>query len=150
LAIQVDGDGQHDPKYLNKLIYPILKGESNMVIGSRYLEKEGFKSSISRRVGIRFFCILYHFLTGGRVTDPTSGFRAIDKGVIDFFSEEYPSDYPEAESLILFNRRGFILKEIPVVMKERQGGVSSIDFLRSIYYMIKVTLAIVIGTLKKI
>jgi glycosyltransferase involved in cell wall biosynthesis len=150
IAVQVDGDGQHDPKYLNDLIYPILKGESNMVIGSRYLEEKGFKSTISRRTGIRFFCILYHFLTGGRVTDPTSGFRALNKKVIDFFSEEYPADYPEAESLILFHRRGFILKEIPVVMKERQGGVSSIDFLRSIYYMIKVTLAIVIGTLKKI
>jgi hypothetical protein len=146
----VDGDGQHDPKYLKELIVSILKGEANMIIGSRYLGEKGFQSSIARRIGIRFFRMLYHLLTGGRITDPTSGFRAVDKKVIDFFSKEYPSDYPEAESLVLFRRKGFILKEIPIVMKERQGGVSSINSLRSVYYMIKVTLSMVIGALKKI
>jgi glycosyltransferase involved in cell wall biosynthesis len=150
LAIQMDGDGQHDPKYLEALISPILKGEAHLAIGSRYLEERGFKSSIPRRTGIRFFSILYYLLTGERVTDPTSGFRAFDKNTVDFFSKEYPSDYPEVESLILLHRKGFIFKEVPVIMRERQGGVSSIDLLKSIYYMIKVTLSMVIGILKRI
>lgn len=150
LAIQVDGDGQHDPAYLKELISPILDGEADVAIGSRYIEKEGFKSTVSRRVGIRFFCLLYYILSGEKVTDPTSGFRAINKKVIDFFSEAYPADYPEAESLVLLHKKGYLFKEIPVVMKERQGGISSINFLRSIYYMIKVTLSMMIGMLKRI
>jgi glycosyltransferase involved in cell wall biosynthesis len=150
LGIQVDGDGQHDPRYLKDLVSPILKGEADLVIGSRYLEEKGFKSSAPRRIGIRFFSILYYILTGMWVTDPTSGFRALDKKVVEFSSKEYPSDYPEAESLILFHKMGFVLKEIPVAMKERQGGTSSIHFLNSVYYMVKVTLSMVIGTLKRI
>lgn len=150
IAVQIDGDGQHDPNYLQALMSPLLKGEAQLVIGSRYLEGQGFKSSIPRRVGILFFSFLYYILTGEKVTDPTSGFRAFDKKAIDFFSKEYPSDYPEVESLILLHRKGFIFKEVPVVMKERQGGVSSINLLRSIYYMIKVTLSMVIGILKRI
>lgn len=150
IAVQIDGDGQHDPTYLEALISPLLKGEAHLVIGSRYLEGKGFKSSIPRRVGILFFSILYYILTGEKVSDPTSGFRAFDKKAIDFFSKEYPSDYPEVESLILLHRKGFIFKEVPVVMKERQGGISSINLLRSIYYMIKVTLSMVIGILKRI
>lgn len=150
LAIQVDGDGQHDPRYLKELVSPVLKGEADLVIGSRYLEEKGFKSSVSRRVGIRFFSFLYYILTAKRITDPTSGFRALSKRAIEFFSREYPSDYPEAESLIFLHKRGFILKEIPVAMKERQGGTSSINFLNSIYYMVKVTLSMVIGSLKEV
>jgi len=150
MAIQVDGDGQHDQKYLEALISPILKGEAHLVIGSRYLEEKGFQSSAARRVGIRFFSVLYYMLTGKKVTDPTSGFRAFHKEVIDFFSKEYPSDYPEVESLILLHKKGLYFKEIPVVMKERQGGVSSINFFKSIYYMIKVTLSMAVGTLKRL
>ena len=150
LAIQVDGDGQHDPTFLEELTSPVLKGEVNVVIGSRYLEEKGFKSSVSRRVGIRFFSILYYMLSGDRVTDPTSGFRAVDQKVLEFFSKEYPSDYPEVESLILLHKKGFTFKEIPVIMKERQGGVSSINLLKSIYYMVKVTLSMLIGRLKRI
>ncbi len=150
LGIQVDGDGQHDPTCLKELISPILKGQADLVIGSRYLGKNGFKSSALRRAGIRFFSFLYHILTGKKVTDPTSGFRALNKRVVEFVSREYPSDYPEAESLILFHKMGFVLKEIPVAMKERQGGASSINFLNSIYYMVKVTLSMVIGALKEV
>ena len=149
LAFQVDGDGQHDPKYLKELTSPILKGEVDMVVGSRYLEATGFKSSVFRRMGIRFFSILHYLLSGNRVTDPTSGFRALNKKVIDFFSEEYPSDYPEVESLLLLRKKKFTFKEIPVIMKERQQGVSSINFLKSIYYMVKVTLSMLIGRLKR-
>lgn len=150
LAIQVDGDGQHDPGYIKELISPILEGKVHLVIGSRYLEKKGFKSTFLRRVGIRFFSILFRILTGEKVTDPTSGFRALNQKVIHFFSKEYPPDYPEAESLVLLRKKGFTFKEIPVVMRERQGGVSSINLLRSVYYMVKVTLSMVIGTLKRI
>jgi hypothetical protein len=107
-------------------------------------------SDFSRYCQLLFFSFLYYILTGEKVTDPTSGFRAFDKKAIGFFSKEYPSDYPEVESLILLHRKGFIFKEVPVVMKERQGGVSSINLLRSIYYMIKVTLSMVIGILKRI
>jgi glycosyltransferase involved in cell wall biosynthesis len=149
LAIQVDGDGQHDSRYLEKLISPLIKKDANVVIGSRYLEEKGFKSSFLRRVGIRFFSILCFILSGERVTDPTSGFRAFDKKVIDFFSREYPSDYPEAESIILLHKKGFAFREIPVMMKERQGGVSSINLFKSVYYMVKVTLSMLIGRLKK-
>ena len=149
LAIQVDGDGQHDPKYLIELISPLLKKEANVVIGSRYLKEKGFKSSFLRRVGIRFFSILCYILSGERVTDPTSGFRAFDKKVVDFFSKEYPSDYPEAESIILLHKKGFAFKEIPVIMKERQGGISSINLFKSVYYMVKVTLSMLIGRLKR-
>ena len=149
LAIQVDGDGQHDSRYLEKLISPLIKKDANVVIGSRYLEEKGFKSSFLRRVGIRFFSILCFILSEERVTDPTSGFRAFDKKVIDFFSREYPSDYPEAESIILLHKKGFAFREIPVMMKERQGGVSSINLFKSVYYMVKVTLSMLIGRLKK-
>lgn len=150
IAAQVDGDGQHDPQYLNKLMIPILTGEVDLVIGSRYLEEKGVKSSVPRRVGTRSLSILNYILTGQRVTDPTSGFRAINKKVIDFFSKEYPSDYPEAESLILLHKKGYTFKEVPAPMRKRQGGVSSIHFLNSIYYMVKVTLSMMIGTLKRL
>jgi len=150
IAAQVDGDGQHDPQYLNKLMVPILTGEVDLVIGSRYLEEKGAKSSVPRRIGTRFLSILNYILTGQRVTDPTSGFRAINKKVIDFFSKEYPSDYPEAESLILLHKKGYTFKEVPAPMRKRQGGVSSIHFLSSIYYMVKVTLSMMIGSLKEI
>ena len=146
----MDGDGQHDPTCLKELISPILEGKADLVIGSRYLGEKGFKSSVLRRAGIRFFSFLYYILTGKKVTDPTSGFRALNKRVVEFVSREYPSDYPEAESLILFHKMGFVLKEIPVAMKERQGGASSINFLNSIYYMVKVTLSMVIGALKEV
>jgi len=150
IAVQVDGDGQHDPEYLSELMTPILRGEVDLVIGSRYLEEKGAKSSVPRRVGTRFLSILVYILTGQRVTDPTSGFRAINKKVIDFFSKEYPSDYPEAESLILLHKKGYSFKEVPAPMRKRQGGVSSIHLLNSIYYMIKVTLSMMIGTLKRL
>ena len=149
-AVQVDGDGQHDPEYLSELMIPLLKGEVDLVIGSRYLGEKGHKSSTPRRIGTRLLSILNSILTGSRITDPTSGFRAFNEKVIDFFSKEYPSDYPEAESLILLHKKGYTLKEIPVPMRKRQGGTSSINFLSSIYYMVKVTLSMAIGRLKEI
>src|SRR3989304_668813 len=97
VAVQVDSDGQHNPEFLPGLVKPVLEGRCNMVVGSRYLAEEGFKSTFFRKLGIRFFSRLIWIFTGKRFTDPTSGFRAVDRKGVDLFAEEYPSDYPEVE-----------------------------------------------------
>lgn len=140
-AIQVDGDGQHDAKFLEKMADTIEAEQVNMLIGSRFLEGEGFQSTGLRRIGIRYFTRLIHLLTGATITDPTSGMRIVDRKVIEFFAREYPKDYPEPETVTQILRMGMKVKEIPVEMKERQAGTSSITMRRSIYYMIKVSLA---------
>lgn len=147
-AVQVDGDGQHDPAYLEK-IYEKAKEGYNFVIGSRFIEKQGFQSTFVRRIGIQFFYYLIKMLTHEEITDATSGFRIADRKVIKLFSEYYPSDYPEPETIMLLIKNNFKIAEIPVVMKERENGKSSIDFIKSIYYMIKVTLAMVLSYFNK-
>lgn len=142
LAVQVDGDGQHNPSFLSKMSDELVDNNVNMVIGSRFLEKEGFQSSFMRRVGIRYFTGLIQLLTGEKITDATSGLRMIDRTIIDLFVRDYPDDYPEPETVVLLLNKGYLVKEIPVVMNERQGGVSSISAMKSVYYMVKVTLAI--------
>jgi len=149
IAIQVDGDGQHNPEYIFKLIEPILNNEADLVIGSRYIEKIGFQSSLIRRIGIHYFSHLLLLLTNQVITDPTSGFRACNKKVIELFSKRYPTDYPEPESIMYLKRNGFCLKEVAVEMQARQGGESSITKLKSLYYMLKVSLAILIDRLRK-
>lgn len=149
IAIQVDGDGQHDPSFLDSLVAPLEVMGCEMVIGSRFLENEGFQSTSLRRAGIGFFSWLIKILTGQLITDPTSGFRACNKRVISYFANHYPKDYPEPETIISVYRLGGKIKEIPVIMHERRSGVSSINYLKSIYYMLKVTLAILIDLLKK-
>ncbi|AIQ38142.1 MULTISPECIES: glycosyltransferase family 2 protein [Paenibacillus] len=149
IAIQIDGDGQHNPAYIKSLIEPIVKDGLDFVIGSRFIEKEGFQSSITRRVGIIYFSGLLKLLAKRKVSDPTSGFRACNKKVIDFFANSYPTDYPEPESIMALSRNGYKIAEIPVQMRERNGGTSSIKSLKSIYYMIKVTLAIIIDFTRK-
>ena len=142
VAVQVDGDGQHDPAYLEQMAKVLEQEGAHMVIGSRFIEKEGFQSSFMRRVGIRYFTLLIRLLTGTEITDPTSGLRMVDKEVIALFAKDYPKDYPEPESVVGILRKGKRVKEIPVIMRDRQGGVSSISYKKSVYYMIKVTLAI--------
>ncbi|MEK3733249.1 glycosyltransferase family 2 protein [Paenibacillus sp. FSL M8-0334] len=149
IAIQVDGDGQHDPHFIKDLIDPLIEGRADMVIGSRYIKKEGFQSSIMRRVGIRYFSLVINLLTGVVVTDPTSGFRACNSKVIRQFVRYYPVDYPEPESIVSLLRNGFKIEEIPVVMAKRQNGKSSINKFKSIYYMFKVSLAIFIDMLRQ-
>ncbi len=148
IAVQMDGDGQHDPIYLEALIKPISDGIADMVIGSRFINNNGFQSTFLRRVGKGFFTLLISVLTGKQFTDPTSGFRACNKDVISHFASYYPSDYPEPESLVTMVMNGYRLMEIPVVMRERAAGRSSIRRLNGIYYMIKVTLAIMIEMIK--
>ena len=144
IAVQVDGDGQHDPEYLGKMAEELEKSEADMVIGSRFIEKEGFQSSALRRVGIKYFTGLIKLVTGKTVTDPTSGLRMIGRNVIEEFADKYPRDYPEPESVVAILKRRRKVVELPVKMRERQGGTSSIHMWKSVYYMIKVTIAILI------
>ena len=148
VAVQVDGDGQHDPEFLNTMADYLIEHQVDMVIGSRFIEKKGFQSSITRRMGIQFFSKLIKVLTGKKITDPTSGLRMIGRNVMEIFSEDYPRDYPEPESIVAVLRKNMKIEEIPVVMLERQGGVASISPKKSIYYMIKVTLAILIERIR--
>ena len=119
-----------------------------MLIGSRFINKEGFQSSGLRRTGIRYFTWLIHLLTGKTITDPTSGLRMINKDVIAYFAKEYPRDYPEPESIVAILKRKKKVAEIPVIMRARAGGVSSISPLKSVYYMIKVTIAILLERIR--
>jgi len=147
-AVQVDGDGQHDPAFLNEMVKHLKEHGLDMVIGSRFIEMKGFQSSTIRRMGINYFSNVIKLLTGVLITDPTSGLRMVGKKVIKIFAESYPKDYPEPESVVSILRKGMKVEEIPVVMKARQGGVSSISAGKSIYYMIKVTLAILIERIR--
>ena len=144
IAIQFDGDGQHDAKYISKLIVPIEKGEANVVIGSRFLEKEGFQSSVLRRFGINFLSGLIYMLCDVRVRDVTSGMRAVDKKMIELYAGQYAQDYPEPEAILSAGVAGAKIKEVPVQMRERMAGQSSISAWKSVYYMIKVSFALMI------
>jgi glycosyltransferase involved in cell wall biosynthesis len=150
IAVQIDGDGQHEARFITSLIKPILDGQANLVIGTRYLSDGGFKSTFLRKLGIRFFTTIIWIFTGKKITDPTSGFRAMDRKGIELFSKEYPSDYPEVEALISAYKKGLHFQEIPVTMRNRQGGASSIGILSALYYMVKVTLSISIGSFRRV
>lgn len=144
IAVQFDGDGQHDARYIKDLIAPIERGEADFVIGSRFIEKKGFQSSAMRRMGILFLSTLLHILCKVRVKDVTSGMRAVNKVIIQEFAREYAQDYPEPEAILSAGLKGARIVEVPVEMHERQGGVSSISPLKSVYYMIKVSLALIL------
>lgn len=148
VAVQMDGDGQHDPKYLEKVCAPVIDGTYDMCIGSRFIEKEGFQSSFMRRLGINIISFMIKLFTGKKIYDVTSGYRACNKELINFFSDNYADDYPEPEAIITSVLSGFKVGEVPVVMVERQGGTSSIRSLKSAYYMIKVCLALVVDRIK--
>ena len=149
LAVQVDGDGQHDPGFLKSMAEYLTEQNLDMVIGSRFIRKEGFQSSGVRRIGIKYFTVLIQMLTGQKITDPTSGLRMINRDVMKIFAYDYPKDYPEPESVVAILRRKKKVAELPVIMKAREGGVSSISPKKSVYYMIKVTLAILIEWIRK-
>ncbi len=144
IAVQIDGDGQHDVSYVEAVIRPLRDGEADVVIGSRFLEREGFQSSVGRRAGIQILSGLIWLCTGVRVKDVTSGFRAVNRHFIEIYAGDYPSDYPEPEAIITAVMNRGRIREVPVVMKERETGKSSINLKRSVYYMIKVTLAILV------
>ncbi len=141
IAVQFDGDGQHNAIHINPLIEKIQNG-TDIAVGSRFIEKEGFQSSTIRRIGIKWICLLMKILFHKHVTDPTSGFRVCNKKMISIFADEYPTDYPEPEILALIFRRKCTYTELPVKMNARPGGISSISRIKSFHYMLKVTLAI--------
>jgi glycosyltransferase involved in cell wall biosynthesis len=144
VAVQIDGDGQHDPAFLPALLAPIEAGTADVVIGSRFLAEGGFRSTAVRRAGIRYLCWFLLLRCGARVTDTTSGFRAAGRRAIELFARYYPSDYPEPEAIALAKRAGLRLAEVPVRMNERAHGRSSINALRTLYYLVKVSLALVL------
>lgn len=147
ITVQIDGDGQHDPAYIAEMIDVLQQTHADMVVGSRFLKKEGFQTSASRRTGIRLINALIYLCCGLKVTDSTSGFRVCTGAMTKFFSDYYAQDYPEPEAIAAAALHGFKVIEHPVVMKERAGGVSSINRRRSVYYMFKVTFAILIERL---
>jgi len=149
IAIQLDGDGQHDPRFIPALIQPLLEDQLDFSIGSRFLiHDQSFKSTLLRRIGITFFRGLLRIMTGLHLTDPTSGFRACNRSMIAKFAAYYPVDFPEPEALKMAKRLRARIGEVPVQMRARQGGQSSIRYFATLYYMLKVTLAILIDALK--
>lgn len=149
LAVQIDADGQHDPAELDKIIAPVREGITDCCIGTRFLEKRGYRSTLFRRWGIRYFAWMIRSTTHRRVTDPTSGFRAVGREGIRLFAGCYPDDYPEVEAIMLLLKNGLRVSEVPVTMHSRQAGKSSITPVRSIYYMLKVSLAVVMTRLRE-
>lgn len=150
VAVQLDGDGQHDPRYLAELVRPILEQKLDLCIGSRFLiHDDSFKSTFTRRIGIHFFRRLLQGMTGLHLTDPTSGYRACSAKLIRRYAKYYPVDFPEPEAIKIARRYGAKVGEMSVRMRERHGGQSSIRYLSTIYYMFKVTLAIFIDAFKK-
>ena len=144
VAVQIDGDGQHDPAFLGALLAPLAEGKADVVIGSRFLSEGGFRSTVIRRAGIRYLSWFLRLRCGARVTDATSGFRAAGRGAIALFARYYPSDYPEPEAIALARRAGLRIAEVPVRMSERAHGRSSIGAMRTLYYLVKVSLALVL------
>lgn len=144
IAIQVDGDGQHDGKDLIELISVIENSEADIVIGSRFVENSNYKSSFFRNIGIRFFSKLVSIIIKHPITDPTSGYRSINRKTLELFSKYYPSDYPEVETIVYAARQGLQIKEVPVKMNQRSHGKSSISLMNGFYYMLKVTMMLLL------
>ena len=148
-VVRIDGDGQHEVEDISKVLEPVLARQADAVIGSRFLGKSGYRGSIPRIFGIGFFRLLVNVTTGYRVTDPTSGFFAINRRLITFYSDHYPSDYPEVDAYILMQRLGARALEVPVRMYDRAEGKSSITPFRAVYYMVKVTLSFLINRIRR-
>ena len=150
LAVRLDGDGQHDAREIPKLLAPVEHGEADIVIGSRFVDAGGsYRPPFARRLGIRIFARLVSLLGGQRVTDTTSGFLALDRVGIELFASDYPHDYPEVEATLVALRSGLRLAQVQVEMRERETGVSSITFVRSLYYIVKVMLALLVSSLRR-
>jgi glycosyltransferase involved in cell wall biosynthesis len=150
LAVRVDGDGQHDPAQLACVIEPVLLGDADIAVGSRFAsEPSGYRSSLTRRIGIRILARVVSRIVGQTVTDTTSGFQAVNRLGIALFARDYPHDYPEVEATVMAFRNRLRLREVPVEMRARDSGRSSITALRSVYYMVKVLLAIFVGLFRR-
>ena len=149
VAIQVDGDGQHDPREIGRVLEPIIEDRADLVVGTRFVSGGGYRGTRLRRVGIRIFANVVSLMVGQRVSDTTSGFRAVNRKALRLFAAQYPHDYPEVESIVLLSRHGLRMLEVPVQMRVRETGASSITALSAAYYMIKVLLALFIGLFRR-
>jgi len=150
IAVRLDGDGQHDPQELPKLLGPLAAGEADIVVGSRFADGSStYRPPFARRAGIIWFARLVSLLTRQRVTDTTSGFQAVNRLGIRLFAADYPHDYPEVEATVMVFKHRLRLKEVPVRMREREHGTSHITVLRSLYYAVKVTLALLVGVFRR-
>jgi glycosyltransferase involved in cell wall biosynthesis len=148
LAVQIDGDGQHDARELEQLLAPIVSGEADIAVGTRFAGARFYRPSVARRLGIALFARLVSLIVRQRVTDTTSGFRAMNRRGIRLFAADYPHDYPEVEATVLVFRHRLRMVEVPVAMRQRETGRSSITVFRSLYYMGKVSLALFVGLLR--
>jgi len=149
LVVRVDGDGQHDPAQLDRVLGPVLAGEADIVVGSRFAGAAGYRSSAVRRVGIRLLAWVVSAIARQRVTDTTSGFQALNRRAIALFAADYPHDYPEVEGMVMTIKHRLRLQEVPVTMRVREHGRSSIGAAASIYYMAKVLLALFVGLFRR-
>jgi len=149
LAVRCDGDGQHVPGELPKVIEPVASGHADIAVGSRFVAGDGYRSSASRRVGIRLLATIVSAIARQRVTDTTSGFQALNRRALELFAADYPHDYPEVEGMVMTIKHRLRLVEVPVQMREREHGQSSITAFRSVYYMAKVLTALFIGLFRR-
>ena len=149
LAVRLDGDGQHDPGELPKLVAPVVAGDADLVVGSRFVSGGGYRSSAARRVGIRILASVVSSIARQRLTDTTSGFQACNRRAIGIYATDLPHDYPEVEGIVMAIRHRIRLVEVPVTMREREHGRSSIGALASIYYMIKILLALFVDLFRR-
>jgi glycosyltransferase involved in cell wall biosynthesis len=149
LVVRCDGDGQHDPAELSKVLSPVLAGEADIAVGSRFAGEGSYRSSAPRRAGIRLLALVVTAIAKQRVTDTTSGFQALNRKALELFAADYPHDYPEVEGMVMTIKHRLRLVEVPVRMREREHGRSSITALRSIYYMVKVLIALFVGLFRR-
>ena len=149
IAIQVDGDGQHDPTEIPPLLQGLKKKKGDIIVGSRFITRSGYQTSIMRRIGSSILSGVISNIIKQKITDPTSGFRAANRKAVRLFAFYYPQDYPEPEVLVLLSKSGLKIAEVPVTMKQRYSGGSSITRIRAVYYMVKVLLAIFVDCFKK-
>jgi len=148
-VVQVDGDGQHDPAEIGLIVGPLARGEADVVIGSRFLRPTGYRAPVARRFGMVLFAFVARWAMRQRITDTTSGFRALNRDAYRYFARYYPTDFPDAESLVLLKRAGFRLTEVSVNMRQRQRGQSSTTTLRSLYYPFKMMLSVLVVMLRE-
>ncbi len=149
LAVRLDGDGQHDPAELRDLVAPVVAGEADLAIGSRFVAGGGYRSSAARRIGIRILARVVSWIAGQRLTDTTSGFQAANRRAIGVYAADLPHDYPEVEGMVMAIKHRIRLVEVPVTMREREHGRSSIGALASVYYMVKILLALFVDLFRK-
>lgn len=149
VAVQCDGDGQHPAHQIERIVEHVVRGDADLIIGSRYVTQTNYTPSLPRRVGKSLLSRIVHSIIGGGITDTTSGFRAANRAVIKIFARNYPDDYPEAEALVILHKHGLRVAEAPVDMRERQGGRTSIAAWWGGYYIVKVTLALFINVFRR-